>query len=54
MSKEPRARKPYPSDLADAQWTTLEQLIPAAHTQRGERPREVVNTPLYLNRSGWQ
>ena len=59
MSKEQPARKPYPSDLTDAQWTILAPLIPAAHTQRGGRPREVdmrevVNTLLYLNRSGCQ
>jgi putative transposase len=57
MAKEKPARKPYPSDLTDAQWTILEPLIPAAHTQRGGRPREVdlreiVNTILSLNRSG--
>jgi putative transposase len=59
MAKEKPARKPYPSDLTDAQWTILEPLIPAAHTQRGGRPREadlreIVNTILYLNRSGCQ
>lgn len=59
MAKEKPARKPYPSDLTDAQWTILEPLIPAAHTQRGGRPREVdlreiVNTILSLNRSGCQ
>jgi hypothetical protein len=41
MSNETPARKPYPSDLTDAQWTILEPLIPAAHTQHGGRPREV-------------
>jgi putative transposase len=59
MAKEKPARKPYPSDLTDAQWAILEPLIPTAHTQRGGRPRqvdlrEVVNTILYLNRSGCQ
>jgi len=51
MSKEQQARKPYPSDLTDEQWTILEPMIPAAQTQRGGRPREVdmrevVNTIL--------
>lgn len=32
MSKENPARKPYPSDLTDAQWTILAPLIPTAHT----------------------
>lgn len=59
MSKEQPPRKPYPSDLTDAQWTILEPLIPAAHTHSRGRPREVdmrevVNTLLYLNRSGCQ
>ena len=59
MSKDKPARKPYPSNLTDAQWTILAPLIPAAQTPRGGRPREVdmremVNTLLYLNRSGCQ
>jgi len=57
MSNEKQAWEPYPSDLTDEQWTILEPMIPAAHTPRGGRPREVdmrevVNTILYLNRSG--
>lgn len=56
MSPRP-ARKPYPSDLTDAQWTNLEPLVPAA--KHGGRPREVdmreiVNAMLYINRSGCQ
>ena len=59
MAKETPARKPYPSDLTDAQWTILEPLLPTAHTPRAGRPRavdlrEIVNTILYLNRSGCQ
>jgi putative transposase len=59
MSNECQARKAYPSDLTDAQWTLLAPLIPPARTQRAGRPREVnmrevVNTILYLNRSGCQ
>lgn len=59
MSKETQARKAYPSDLTDEQWTILKPLIPAARTARGGRPREVdmrevVNTIFYLNRSGCQ
>lgn len=59
MAQETQAREPYPSDLTDAPWTILEPLMPAAHTPRGGRPREVdmravVNTILYLNRSGCQ
>jgi putative transposase len=59
MSKEKPPRTPYPADLTDAQWTILEPLLPAAHTHSRGRPRavdmrEVVNTILYLNRSGCQ
>jgi putative transposase len=51
------ARKPYPSDLTDAQWAILELLIPPAG--HGGRPRavdmrEIVNAMLYLNRTGCQ
>lgn len=50
-------RKPYPSDLTDAQWAILEPLIAAAKS--GGRPREVnmreiVNAMLYINRTGRQ
>jgi len=55
MATEKPTRKPSPSDLTDAQWTILEPLIPAAHTQGGGRPREVdrreiVKAILSLNR----
>lgn len=50
-------RKPYLTDLTDAQWAILEPLIPPA--KPGGRPRtvpirEVLNTLLYLNRTGCQ
>jgi putative transposase len=49
------SRKPYPSDLTDAQWQLLVPLLPAA--KPGGRPRktdlrEVVNAIFYLNREG--
>ena len=49
------ARKPYPTDLTDAQWRLLEPIIPAA--KPGGRPaayerREIVNGILYLTRTG--
>ena len=48
-------RKPYPSDLTDAQWQLLEPLLPPA--KPGGRPRqtdlrEVINALFYLNREG--
>ena len=52
-----QARKPYMTDLTDEQWSILEPLIPVA--KPGGRPREVemrevINTILYLNRTGCQ
>jgi putative transposase len=48
-------RKPYPSDLTDAQWAVVEPLIPKAWP--GGRPRkadmrEVVNALFYRTREG--
>jgi putative transposase len=50
-------RKPYATDLTDAQWAILEPLVPPS--KHGGRPRtvdmrEVINTILYLNRTGCQ
>jgi putative transposase len=49
-------RKPYPSDLTDAQWEIVRPLIPAYTVGRPREVdmREVVNAILYLNRSGCQ
>jgi putative transposase len=50
-------RKAYPTDLTDAQWQIVEKLIPAEKSSGRHRSvdmREVVNTILYLNRSGCQ
>ena len=51
------ARKSYATDLTDEQWAILEPLIPPAQTGGRKREvsmREVVNTILYLNRTGCQ
>src|SRR5437667_9246570 len=51
------ARKPYHSDLTDAQWAVLEPLIPPAKHGGHRREldmREVINTLRYLNRTGCQ
>ena len=50
-------RKPYQSDLTEEPWAILQPLIPPA--KPGGRPRavdmrEVINTILYLNRTGCQ
>lgn len=49
-------RKPYPSDLTDAQWAIIEPLIPVNTTGRPRTVdmREVLNAIFYLNRSGCQ
>jgi putative transposase len=54
------ARRPYPSDISDAQWIILEPLLLAFENrvrpgpQREVNLREVVNTLRYLNRTGCQ
>jgi putative transposase len=54
------ARKPYPSDLTDAQWSILEPLLLTYEDRVRPGPprvvalREVVNTLLYQNRTGCQ
>jgi putative transposase len=50
-------RKPYRSDLTDAQWELIQPLLPPAKS--GGRPRtvdlrEVVNTLMYQGRTGCQ
>jgi len=54
------ARKPYPSDLTDAQWAILEPLLLAFEDRIRPGPprvvdlREVINTLFYQNRTGCQ
>jgi putative transposase len=50
-------RRPYPSDLSDAEWAILEPLVPAP--KPGGRPpvhdrRELVDAVLYVLRTGCQ
>lgn len=59
MSQSGETRKAYPTDLTDEHWAIIEPLLPAAKNEHGGRPRmvsmrEVVNTILYLNRTGCQ
>jgi putative transposase len=49
-------RKPYPTDVTDAQWARIAPLIPPP--KPGGRPRtvdmrEVINALFYLTRAGW-
>jgi len=54
------ARKPYPSDLTDAQWALIKSLLLAFEDRVRPGParvvdlREVINTLLYLDRTGCQ
>ena len=50
-------RKAYPSDLTDAQWEIIAGVLPPAKATGRPRAvdrREVINTILYLNRTGCQ
>ena len=50
-------RKPYPSDLTDAQWKLVEPHVPPEKwggRRRSVSMREVFNGILYLNRTGCQ
>jgi transposase len=49
------ARKPYPSDVTDAQWEILAPLIPEPGAESPREPisrREIVNGILYVLRTG--
>lgn len=55
MSKQ--RRKPYASDLSDAEWVLLEPLIPAAKRggrRRSTDMREVLNAIFYVLKTGCQ
>src|SRR3954468_3311368 len=60
MGQDGLCRKQYPSDLTDEQWAIVSSMIPPAKQipRRGRLRkvdmREVLNTLLYLNRSGCQ
>ncbi len=51
------ARKPYPTDLTNAQWSRIAPLIPPARPggrRRTVNVREVINAILYFVRTGCQ
>ena len=57
MANATEQRKAYSTDLTDEQWAVVRPLIPGAKNTHGGRPqtvclREVVNTVLYLDRTG--
>ena len=58
MSEQPLAqRKPYLTDLTDAQWALIEPFVRADHSGPQEvlhSRREVVNAILYIKRTGAQ
>ncbi|MDP9352851.1 MAG: transposase [Chloroflexota bacterium] len=50
-------RKPYPSDLTDAQWEAIRALLPPAKNGRTGRPRtvplrEIWNALIYIAKNG--
>ena len=49
-------RKPYPTDLSDAEWQKIEPLIPKPKTKRGRKRkhpiREILDAIFYLLRAG--
>lgn len=52
-------RRPYATDLTDAQWARLRSVLPAAKNGRTGRPRryalrEIINALLYQARTGCQ
>jgi putative transposase len=50
-------RKPYKTDLTDAQWEFLQPLLPPVRIKNGFAPtdlREVINTILYQTKTGVQ
>src|SRR5918994_2778188 len=50
-------RKPYPTDLSDAEWTCIEPHLPPAKElgrPRIHSPREILDAIFYVLRSGCQ
>jgi transposase len=50
-----RRRRAYPTDLTDAQWAAIAELVPEARPggrPRRTSPREIVNAILYMLRGG--
>lgn len=49
-------RKPYPSDLTDAEWAVIEPILPVRRDRRGAKAthnrRELLNAIFYVVRQG--
>ena len=58
MDKQAKTRKPYTSDLTDAQWDIIQPLIPQWNVGRPRETdmREILNAIFYLltNGCGWR
>ena len=56
MAAQTATRKPYSTDLSDAEWQSIEPLIPKPSTNRGRKRkhpiREILNAIFYLLRAG--
>ena len=56
MAEQNNTRKPYPTDLTDAEWQFIEPLLPKPRTKRGRKRqhplREILNAIFYLLRAG--
>lgn len=56
MTRQNNTRKPYPTDLSDAEWQQIEALMPKPETRRGRKRkhslREILNAIFYLLRVG--
>lgn len=56
MKEKHTQRESYPTDLSDAQWQTIEPLIPKPESARGRKRqyslREILNAIFYLLRAG--
>ena len=55
--ENPTGRKPYDTDLSDAEWAIIEPLIPSckgAGRPREVNIREVINAIFYLSEGVWK
>ncbi len=53
MKKQEEKRKPYPTDLTDAQWNEIEPLYTGMRNRKWSK-RELTNAVLYIVKTGCQ